>query len=86
MDECRNHESGRYADWHIDVKVPAPVEIIGDITPDGQSMIGATIRPNPHTAIASVCSLGGKVSIRIACESGCKAAPAIPCKKRKATI
>jgi hypothetical protein len=49
-------------------------------------MIGATIRPTPHIAIASACSLGGKVSIRIACDSGCNAAPAIPCRKRNATI
>jgi len=49
-------------------------------------MIGATIKPTPHIAIASACSLGGNVSIRMACESGCSAAPAMPWRKRNATI
>ncbi len=49
-------------------------------------MIGATIIPIPHTAIASACSRGGKVSIRIACDSGIIAAPAAPCSRRNRTI
>ena len=46
-------------------------------------MIGATIRPMPHVAIASCCSSGGKVSIRMACEDGIIAAPAAPWIRRK---
>ncbi len=49
-------------------------------------MIGATIIPIPHTAIAIACSRGGKVSIRIACDNGIIAAPAAPCIRRKKTI
>lgn len=47
---------------------------------------GAAIRPIPNVVIASVCSLGGKVSSRIACESGIIAAPAAPWSTRKTTI
>ena len=49
-------------------------------------MIGATISPIPHVAIAICCSLGGNVSIRIACDDGTIAAPAAPWIKRKSTI
>ena len=49
-------------------------------------MIGATIMPMPHTAIAIACSRGGNVSIRMACDSGIIAAPAAPCIRRKSTI
>ena len=49
-------------------------------------MIGATIRPTPHVAIASCCSAGGNVSIRMACDDGTIAAPAAPWIRRKTTI
>ena len=48
--------------------------------------IGAHIKPTPQVAIASCCSSGGKVSIRMACDDGSIAAPAAPWISRKTTI
>ena len=49
-------------------------------------MIGATIRPMPQVAMANCCSLGGKVSMRMACDDGIIAAPAAPWMSRNITI
>ncbi len=48
-------------------------------------MIGPNMAPMPKIAIAIPCSLGGKVSIRIAWLLGISAPPAAPCRMRKKT-
>ena len=44
--------------------------------------MGATTTPRPKTAMATPRLAGGKLSIRIACDSGCSAPPAAPCTTR----
>ncbi len=46
-------------------------------------MIGPNMAPMPKMAMAIPCSLGGKVSIRIAWLLGISAPPAAPCRMRK---
>ncbi len=45
-------------------------------------MIGATTTPSPKVAMAIPRLAGGKLSIRIDCDSGCKAPPAAPWRMR----
>src|SRR5438309_6036063 len=37
MDEGRDHEAGCNSDRHVYVEVPAPVEVISDVTADGRA-------------------------------------------------
>ena len=46
-------------------------------------MIGATMMPAPHTAIAWPCRSRGLMSMMTDCDSGASAAPKAPCRMRK---
>ena len=46
-------------------------------------MTGATTTPMPKIAMAMPCFSRGKLSTRMACETGCSAPPPSPCRTRK---
>ena len=49
-------------------------------------MIGPTMIPAPHSAIAWPNFSGGLMSSRMVCDKGTMAAPKTPCNSRNATI
>ena len=53
--------------------------------PRNGPIIGAPTTPRPNIAIAMPCFSRGKLSSRIACESGCSAPPPAPCRMRAST-
>ena len=58
----------------------------GDVNLYGYGKNSPTISPRPQVAIASRCSEGGKVSIRMACDHGTIASPAALWMKRNISI
>src|SRR5439155_21119728 len=83
-DKNQNAQSAQHADRQVDKEDPAPAVILGQ-PPSAGPMIGPMIVPMPNTAIACPWRSGGLICRRVACDSGMRPAPAIPCNARKNT-
>jgi hypothetical protein len=79
-------EEGDDADRQVDEEHPAPVEASVSQPPSVGPMIGPTMMPAPHMAMAWPWRSFGLMSSRKVCDSGTIAAPKTPCSSRKSTI